>query len=254
MSELATFRHTAWRLLPWWARGANLYRLIYACALIFDAIGTAFLASLRLRFPGLYSEESLARLGTERKLWRGPNESADSFTERLRAWWGTARRVGSAFEILRQLQAYTLPATYELHLITNVGFRITLHADGTFATDQIAWSWDGDTSKWSRFWIVLENSALPAITLDRVVLNASAAVLQPTRSVGAETQYLNPVTSPTPDPWALRRILEDNRPPHTHCEQMILVVDSRFWSELPAGNWGDWGNRSLFALYWEATT
>lgn len=250
---LLTHRHTAYRLLPPWARRFNLFSVIYAGALVLDALADALMAAVKIRLGAVYSDEGLPRTGSERKIYRGPNEGVDSYVARLSQWWDVGKRTGDFLTIARELQNYALPTTYEVAIVTNDGHRYTLSTTGTWTIESVPWNWDGQDLP-SRFWVLLTNTALAVTGTDHVVLDAGASVLQAGRSVGSDTPYLNVVTSPTPDPKELQRRLEVYRPPHMHCEHIMLLLDPvAFWASPPAGNWQLWANRNDAALYWTGT-
>jgi hypothetical protein len=169
------------------------------------------------------------------------------------------------------MQAYCLPATYKIEIVSNNGTRYTLGADGSWTIDTVSWDWDGDASQWSRFWILIANQDPELLPLplgeqlvsvsgtDQPVLNAAATVGQWTgapgsRDVGADTPFLNYDTSQVPDHRELRRIMEVRRDPHTFCMGILLLKDyAGFWDNPPDGTWNYWANRNRNALYWSGT-
>jgi hypothetical protein len=242
---LQSHRHQMWRLVPWWLRGFYAFRILYAIAVVVDALGDALLAAVKIRFPNLYSTESLSPLGAERRKRRGRNESPESFAARLDAWWDTAKHSGDFCTIAKELAAYYLPTRVKIEIVSNNGTRYTLGTDGSWVIDSVSWTWDSHSEYWSRFWVLIANDAIQATSTSRVVLDPSENVLQDTRFVGSDA------TDTAAD---LRAILEDNRPPHTHCEHIMVLLDyTEFWASPPSGNWDRWANRSQQALYWGGT-
>jgi len=251
---LLTHRHRAYQLCPPWARRFNLFSVLYAAALVLDMLADALMAAVKLRLGALYTDEGLVRTSSERRIYRGPNESTDSFVARLATWWDVGKRVGSLLVLARELQHYTLPAAYEVAIVLNDGTRYTLNADGTWVTDVVWWDWDGQTLP-SRFWVLLTNTALGVTGYTRKVGQTGAVVGQPGHMVGSDTPYLNYATSPVPDPRELQARLEVYRPPHMHCDAILLVLDrTAFWTSGPTGgDWDQWANRNPAALYWTGT-
>lgn len=201
-------------------------------------------------------------MSSDWKIYQGPNEPDSSFFPRLGTWWDVAKHLGNFLTMAQQLQAYCLPAKYVIEIVSNNGTRYTLGTDGSWAVDSTSWNWDGDPTKWSRFWILLSNSALNVTGTDHLVLDAASNVGQPTpwvssptsRDVGSTTPYLNYTTSPRPDHDELQRIMEVQRDPHTFCDGILLLLDhDSFWASPPNGHWDRWVNRSNFALYWGGT-
>ena len=148
---MLTHRHSMFELAPRWLRNTNAYSVLYSIALMADAIGDALFAANKIRFPNFYSAESLPMIGNERRMVRGPNESAESFAARLCQWWDVAKQSGDFITIARQLAAYFLPAQAVIQIVNNRGFRYTLGTDGSWTIDHIQWDWDGNMFKWSRF-------------------------------------------------------------------------------------------------------
>lgn len=257
--SLSTFRNLGYRLIPNWAHGGNLFRVLYAIWIIVDALGDMLLAAVKIRFPGYYSNESLPRLSSERMIYQGPNESPSSFAARLATWWDVAKHSAMFLTMAQQIQAYCLPGLYRVEIVQNNGLRYTLGADGSWTIDQTTWNWDGDTMKWSRFWVLLSNTSLGVTGYDATIENASLTIgafnAQPDgRDVGSDTPFLNYDTSPVPDHREIRRIMEVHRAPHACCDLILLLLGhDNFWASPPAGNWDRWKNRSSLALYWEGT-
>ena len=238
-------RHQLFELLPNWLRNSNAYRVLYSVALMIDGLGDALLAAIKIRFPNLYSSESLSLLSNERRMRSGPTETAESFAARLTQWWDVAKHSGDLYTIAKQMACYFLPRAVRLEIVTNNGTRYTLGIDGSWTVDSVSWDWDGHAEKWSRFWVLLSNEDIQATSTDHRVLDSIATVLQRGRFVGSD---VNGAAA------TLRQIEEDNRAPYNHCDCIIVMLDrAAFWASPPAGNWDYWANRNLSALYWAGT-
>ena len=279
---LTRHRNEVYRLLPRWAHGINLFRLVYSIVIIVDCLGDALLAAIKIRFQGLYSNESLPRLSSERKVWQGPNESPESFALRLQQWWDIGKHWASFITMAEQLQAYFLPDSVRIEIVQNNGLRFTLSARGplglvldnplddglgsgsepTWTQDSTSWNWDGDTSKWSRYWVLIDNRDANLITggTARKVGQSGAKVGQVqtqapgAHCIGHDMPFLNYSTSPRSDSRELRRIMEEHRAPHAHCAGIIVLLDhDAFWASPPDGTWTYWKNRNPNARYWAGT-
>jgi len=277
---LFTHRNAVYNMLPPWARGWNLFRLIYAFVLIVDMLGDALLAAINIRFPGRYSNESLPRIGSDRRMWQGPNESADSFAARLSTWWDVAKHSGTFLTMAQQIAAYFLPDVARIEIVSNNGTRYTLGTDGSWTIDQTSWNWDRDYAQWSRFWVLIDNGDVGAMGTGQTVKptfelplempielggssSGDVSVAQPnpwkaqpgSRFVGSDVPYLNYATSPTPDSTEIRRRMEAYRDPHTCCMGIILLLNhDAFWASPPNGTWKHWVNRNkVTARYWMGT-
>jgi hypothetical protein len=242
---MLTHRHMLYELLPTWLRNANAFRVLYAIALVADALGDALFAAIKIRFPGFYSNESLPLLGSDRRRARGPHESAESFANRLTKWWDSAKQTGDLLSVAREVADCFLPATPPVVIVTNNGTRYTLGADRSWSIDSVAWNWDGHTEQWSRFWVLLDNSAVQAIRTTLGISGASALVRDDFRRIGANVNDFD---------RCVRDAVERVRPPYNHCSGILVVLDAGgFWSAPPDGDWNYWANRNLNALYWEGT-
>jgi hypothetical protein len=249
---IITNRNSVWKLLPTWARGTNLFSVIYAIVLIVDAFWDMLVAAVKIRFQGYYSDESIPRIATERKMFQGRSESAASFAGRLSGWWDLAKRSGCFYVMAKELAAYFLPNAARIRIVTTNGTLYTFGTDGSWSISSViaehgvSWNWDNANAQWSRFWVLLDNSSLGLTGTDHLVLDSLANVLQPTRLVGSDI---------TADPVALRTIMETYRAPHCHCVNIMPILDETgFWASPPNGGWGQWSARNLNALYWEGTT
>lgn len=265
---LPSLRNYGYQLVPRWARGPRLTKLLYAIWTVADEIATMCLMAIKIRFPGVFSYESVPRIASERHLFQGPNELVAHFCERLKTWWDVGKHSGNFYTMAQQIQAYCLPAKFVVEIVQNNGVRYTLGTDGSFSMDQTTWNWDGDSKQWSRFWVLLSNSALGVTgtsqPVDSSLIHPGAiiTVKQPGRDVGEDTPYLNYSTSPIPDHKSIRRIMEFHRCPHAFCSGIILLLyHDAFWLHPPTpnadaelGTWNQWKNRdSVNARYWAGT-
>jgi len=117
---------------------------------------------VELRFPtgndgATIHSDALGYLGRERRILRGPGESATTFANRLRAWWDSHLTRGGPYALLGQLHAFFLESNnVPIQYIANSGTEVTIAADGTTTRGSVAgWLGDGEIPpKWARFWIV----------------------------------------------------------------------------------------------------
>jgi hypothetical protein len=156
---LVSHRDTLLALCPPWLRRLNAGRLMYALGAVIDAQADALIAGLKLRFPNVYSAESLPLIGRERRIRRGRTESNATYASRLTRWLDDHKLRGGPYPLLRQLHAYYAPANFKIELVYASGRRFTLFADGTITRDDMAvpGSWNppgaGGVAKWARWWL-----------------------------------------------------------------------------------------------------
>lgn len=138
---------------PWLATGNN-EKLLYAIALLADVCGDAMTAALAMRFPGLYSYESLPVIGRERRITRGPYETDAGYASRLRRWLDDHRRRGGPYAMLAQLHAYFAPNNFPIELVYRSGRRFVMALDGTVARSVAAtFAPDARPEQHARWWL-----------------------------------------------------------------------------------------------------
>lgn len=164
-----TFRDRIRRASPPWLQHGWAEKLLYAFGVQIDAFADALVAGVKMRFPGLYSFESLPLIGRERRIARGLLEDDATYAARLTRWFDDHRRRGGPYAMLAQLHAYYSPNTFHTELIYRSGRRYTMAPDGTVTRDDIVWNPDGDPTKWARWWLLLfTDDYLPPLTDQQV--------------------------------------------------------------------------------------
>lgn len=132
---IVTFRDTLWRVTPPWLQRGLAREILYSIGVQLDAAGDAVVAGVKLRFPGVYSAESLPLIGRERRIRRGLSEDASSYSARLVRWFTDHRVRGGAYAMLQQLWYHYAPNNFPIALWYPSGTRYLLAPDGT-----ITWS------------------------------------------------------------------------------------------------------------------
>lgn len=152
-----TFRDLARKFSPPWLQTGNAEKIIYAMSMQVDAVANALDAAIKIRYPNLYSAESLPLIGRQRRIRRGPNESAEAYGMRLRRWLDDHRRRGGPHALLEQLRAYFLPIKFPMHLIYRSGARYVMGEDGAIERDVIS---SEQFPQWARWWLLLYSDDL----------------------------------------------------------------------------------------------
>lgn len=156
---MKTFRDAIRKASPPWLRRGNAEKVLYAVGVHLDGLIDAMVASIKMRFPGYYSDETLPFESRQRGIFRGREETSASFAARLIGWWDAHRRRGNPYELLRQLHAHFAPNNFPIELIYASGRRFTLAPDGTITWDDVAWTPPGDPAKHARWWLFYHNPA-----------------------------------------------------------------------------------------------
>jgi hypothetical protein len=154
-SVLLTFRDTIRSISPPWLQTGNAEKIMYSFGVHMDLLGDAIAASVKLRFPGLYSVDSLPYLGRERRIRRGRYDSDSSYANRLQRWLDDHRRRGGPYAMLEQIHAHFAPNNFPVELVYASGRRFSMDVDGNIVMDDIVWTPPGpvDTLKWARWWL-----------------------------------------------------------------------------------------------------
>lgn len=154
-----TFRDRIRRASPPWLQRGWAEKLLYSYGAQIDAFADALVAGVKMRFPGLYSEESLPLIGRERRIARGLLEDGPTYAARLRRWFDDHRRRGGPYALLAQLYAYFSPNNFPIALIYRSGRRYSMDITGAVVRDDIPFHPDAAAEQWARWWLIMEADA-----------------------------------------------------------------------------------------------
>lgn len=142
------------RWSPPWLQTGNNEKLLYAAGMLADVCGDAMVAALAMRYPGLYSYESLPVIGRERRITRGPYETDAGYAARLRRWLDDHRRRGGPYAMLAQLYAYFAPNGFPITLVYRSGRRFDMAPDGTVTRSIVpTFGLDARPEQHARWWL-----------------------------------------------------------------------------------------------------
>ncbi len=154
-----TFRDRIRMVMPSWLQHGWAEKLLYAIGAQVDVFADALVAGVKMRFPGLYSEESLPLIGRERRISRGLLEDGATYAARLRRWLDDHRRRGGPYAMLAQLYAYFQPNNFPIALIYRSGRRYSMDAAGVVVRDDTSFKPDDAPEQWARWWLIMEADA-----------------------------------------------------------------------------------------------
>lgn len=123
---LKTYRDKLRAISVPWLQNGLAEKLLYAIGIQLDAAADGATAALKLRFPGLYSFDTLALIGKERRIVRGRFESDADYAERLRGWLDAHRYRGNPYSLLAQIYEYFRPGNFTVHLRYHSGAYYTM--------------------------------------------------------------------------------------------------------------------------------
>lgn len=141
-----------------WLRRTWLYRLMVAIAVHFDALVDWAVLALLVQYPQLAPPDALPVLGRERGIRRGFAESDAGYAARLVRWLADRRIKGSPYALMSQLAGYLSGYDVRIRVVNAAGSWYTRYYDGTLDWHYASpsnWDWDGDTSPFSRYWVIL---------------------------------------------------------------------------------------------------
>lgn len=222
-----TFRDAIREKSPWWLRGWLGERLLYAIAIQLDALMDALVAGVRLRFPGRYGYESLPLIATETRDVRGLDETDADFAGYLRTWRSRRRRRGNVLTLLERLRHYLIirHSGVWFEVVYNNGTDFTFNNAAVFSRGSRAWDWDGQTSAWSRFWVIIHG----ANWVDEGTWGDPGTV----GDGGTIGSDMTPEESE-----GIRSIIAFETPPHAKCVAVLVILDEAEWAaNQPDGTW-----------------
>lgn len=158
-----TYRDSLRKISPPWLQTGLAERTLYVLGAHLDAFGDAIVAGVKQRFPGLYSFDSLALLGRERRIARGLYEFDAPYATRLTRWFIDHQTRGGPYALLTQLWIHYAPNSFPIDLLYYNGTRYRLAADGTITRDSVSWRPDTDAARWAR-WVLFFYTDLWAVT------------------------------------------------------------------------------------------
>ncbi len=235
------------------------FRLLYSFGVLADVGVQRIVESVRARFPTMATPTSLPQIGRDRRIARGWSEPDETYAQRLRRWRPDWQSAGSPYTLMRQVRAYLWPALPLMRVVDARGTWYTLNADDTVERVVGAnWDWDGDTSRWARFWLVIYADGLWTRdgTWDDGDVWGDHGDAQATWGSSATYDQVR----------AIRAIVGDWKAAHAACVNIIVVFDAEAFTPadtsppLPDGTWAHWSKlvggvqvhaRDDRAIYWD---
>lgn len=158
-----TWRDRVRLVTPPWLRNGVAAKLLYAIAMQFDALTDMVTAAVKIRFPGLYSDESLPMIGRERRIRRGRVEPSATYAKRLPRWLTDHKTRGGPYAMLAQLFAYYDGNHFPIRLVYRSGRAFDMDVDGNVTMLDVTWNPDAVPEQWARWWLIYQlPDAIPA--------------------------------------------------------------------------------------------
>jgi hypothetical protein len=225
--------------VPRWLRAFVGLRILYAIGLHLDILREMLLKGVTARFPGVH-RDATPLLCRDLKALRGPEETEAQIAERLRTRRITAPTKGNAISVLLDLQAYLTPYNPRIRAVNNNGAYSEIASDGTLSFGMIEWNWDGNTSLFSRFWVLIW--VPPALWQNDGTFGDSGLVGD--GGVLGSTALPEVVAG-------VRHIVKEQASLNARHMHTILIFDDTAWqAQQPNGHWDLFGSRNPSASYW----
>lgn len=236
--SLLTFRDAIKRVSPPWLRIGNAEKIMYTFGAQIDALIDATVAGVKLRFPGLYSAESLPWIGRDRRILRGRDETDQVYASRLVRWLDDHASRGGPYALLAQLFAHYAVAPFAIQLVYASGRYFELDTTGNVTMGDLTWSPDSDSARWARWWAFY---SWPVSIGDDGLWGSSGTYGD--GGTWGSTLSISDVTD-------IRAVPKEWNAAHAQGKVVVLSPGAEFWG-VPAGVWGDpgvWGGGSAVAL------
>jgi hypothetical protein len=242
---------------PWFLHNKNVSAFLESTALVYDSALQTLDMGLRLSQPLRCDEIALPVISRDRRIRFYPSESTQSKRIRLSQWKQLHRQRATHIGELRHAQPYftrtyeQLPLMRIVHQSGGVSPKATWHTLLADGPDQRVrqttshWNWDGQTSQWSRFWVICYAPAW-SITVpeygdggayDDGGLYAGAATAQVATDLVAMIQEWKAAHSAF---WGY--IIATD--PNSFDPTATATTSADGWTSLPVGNWGQPLSRS----------
>lgn len=266
-----TLRESFAAISPPWFSKRVAQRYLWSIGLVLDAMKQKMENGIKARFPNVYTDESLADIGNDRLIDRGPTEPAAAYGDRLSGAFDTWRSAGNAIKLLENVSAYFAPSLIPIRLVDDLGFwfeldpttgAVTRTRPGPTAapvgdklrTQRAPRNWYWDTSSatsatWRpwRAWVVVDASDG---RWQQWYIGTSQVVLGDGHTLGS--------TATADEIASIRRIVKRFKPAHVHVVNIVVTFSATVFratnppgAPMPSQNYDDPLARSTQAIYWQ---
>lgn len=228
---------------PWWLSlreqsGKTVaYRFLWSLISVLDVLLEGLLQGMRAAWPGAGTPTALPYIGRSRGILRGQADTNAEYAAKLRGWldrWVTA---GSQLAIAREIHEY-LSDHPRVRVVNRAGHWVTLNADGTVETTDIAWDWDSVSNPeragyWSELWVIVYTSQFP-----------NQGTWGDGRTWGSRDSGIGQVMKRV-DHDAIRNLIGTWKSAHSKVRAVIWTTDDTLFDPgdpgtCPDGTWGQW--------------
>jgi hypothetical protein len=235
---MASFRQAYLENVPGILADGEGAELGYCFGFTHDELAEWARHGVTCRFPLYGTDDALQAIGRDRQIVRGFAEGAEDYEQRLIGWLDSHLLGGNMFEMMDRLAKYLTGFAVRIRVVNNAGNWYTRDTDGSrsWLLRKHNWNWDGLTSAWSRFWVIIYPLSTGIWTDEGVWGDDSDHWGDPEGVWGL---------SATPEQVStMREIVRHGKPPWSRCEFIIVSFDDTAFnpaSPEPDGLWGSWG-------------
>lgn len=225
------------RLAPGYLQKDKGLKVLYSLGIGTDAYREWLWQGIMARMPDRAGHDARLALGRDRRIIKGFDESSDNYAGRLKRWLDDWRVAGHAFSVLDQVAGYLTGHSVLMRIVTNTGVWYTRTAAGVksiLRANPTNWNWDGSTTLWSRFWLIL----YPPGSLWTRKTWGSFTWGTPGATFGST------MTRDQRD--SIRTIVQQWKPAHAQCEYIVLAFNASDFdptaspgSPMPDGTWAN---------------
>lgn len=163
MSFVGTIQRLVGNVGPWFLHSRNIGRFMQAFAIVYDNAITALQQGVALSHPLRCDPSAFPTLSVDRGIRLYPSEPEASKRIRLSTWLQFHRTRGTHIGELLHSQPYFLPDRPVMRIVHQDGAGASatwwsIAADGSLSEHKAVpsnWNYDGQTAKFSRFWVIL---------------------------------------------------------------------------------------------------
>ena len=220
------------QITPSWLSSGDGGSVLASLALIKDDFFARVKLGLMTRFPTYAVDDvALGALGRDRKMIRGINEPAPSFSGRLIPYLYNHKRRGNPWAMLEQLQAY-LQAPCVVRTVDRRGNWFSIDANGNQSSSINTgnWLWDGIPASpyWARFWVII----FPV---------GGTNPWGPSKNYADSSGHVIGLSATADQIAGIRSIIRTWKPAGTTCEWVIVAFNSATFNALnPTATDGQW--------------
>lgn len=244
MSAESRIRDQLREWVPWWLADRHYssgktvgFRFVWAMVAVLDCYMEYVLQGLLAAWPGVGTPTALPMIGRSRGIVRGQADTDDQFAAKLAIWLDKWAGAGTQRQTAIEIHEY-LGNAPRVRIVNRAGHMVTVAADGTVTTDDIAWDWDSVSHPeragyWSELWIIVYPT--------QWALESDWGVGTWGEDGGGFGHAASRV-----EVDAIKQIVAQWKSAHSKVRAIIWTSDTALFDPsdpgtLPDGEWGGWG-------------